>query len=151
MSAPVPATPHRLLRRPLPALSGLLVPADPAGGVRVVVVADASAAISDLLGSVLLDDVVAWATPGGVWVGVYLGEERATAPDNPRLSLIVTRLGLTDRAFHAAARGDALILGAGPAGADEGLTSDVVAEVGRCGVTVENAQGMTAGAYRAHG
>ena len=151
MSAPAPATPHRLLRRSPPALSGLLVPADPAGGVRVVAVADTSAAISDLLGSVLLDDVVTWATPGGVWVSVYLGEDRATAPDNPRLSLIATRLGLTDRAFHAAARGEALILGTGPTGTDEDLTSDVVTEVSRCGITVENAQGMTAGAYRAHG
>jgi hypothetical protein len=139
---------HRLSRRPPPVLSGLLVPADPAGVVRVVAVTDASAAISDLLGSVLLDDVVTWATPGGVWVSVYLGKDRATAPDNPRLSLIATRLGLTDRAFHAAARGDALILGTGPTGADEDLPSDVVAEVGRCGVTVENAQGMAAGACR---
>jgi hypothetical protein len=119
--------------------------------VRVVAVADASAAISDALGSVLLDDAVTWATRGGAWVSVYLDEDRADAPDNPRLSLITTRLGLTDRAFHATARGHALILGTDPTGTDDDLPSWVIAEVSRCGITIENAPGRAAWARRPRG
>ena len=99
-------------------LCGLLLPAVACEPVREVEVADSSAAISALLGGVLLDDAPVWKTPGRVWVTVYLGEYRAEAADNPRLSVAATRLGLTDRAFHALARGDALLLGASSTGAD---------------------------------
>jgi hypothetical protein len=41
-------------------LSALLVPADPARTLALRAVADTAAAISDLLGGVLLDDAVIW-------------------------------------------------------------------------------------------
>jgi len=118
-------------------LSGLLVPADPVREVFMVVVADTSAAISDALGGVLLDDAVTWAASGGAWVSAYLGEARAHERDNPRLSVIATRLGLVDRAFHTAARGDALIVGSLPTGVDVDLPARVVAEAARTGIPVQ--------------
>lgn len=124
-------------------LTGLLIPADPARPARVVAVDDASTAISDLLGEVLLDDAVTWRTPGGAWVSVYLGEDGAAAADNPRLSVVATRLGTTSRAFHVRARGDALILGTSPTGVDVDLPRSALTEAGRCGVPIEAAQTQT--------
>lgn len=131
---PAPRRPGRVR-----VLSVLLVPADLSRAVMLSVVQDTSTAISDALGAVLLDDAVSWPTCCGVWVSAYLGEDRATAPDNPRLCLIATRLGLTDREFHATARGDALIVGSLPTGVDVDLPSRVLAEAVRAGVPIEPA------------
>jgi hypothetical protein len=92
-------------------LSGLLVPADPGLPLSLRAVEDSSSAISDLLGGVLLDDPVTWCVGQEMFATVYCAEDRAGLPVNQRLSVVATRLGVTDRAFHAAARGDVLILG----------------------------------------
>lgn len=64
-------------------LSALLVPADAVRPLAVRVVRDSAAAISDLLGGVLLDDAVVWSLDGGVSVAVYQGEDRAGLPVVP--------------------------------------------------------------------
>lgn len=118
-------------------LSALLIPAEVARPVRLLPVADAATAISDLLGGVLLDDPVTWCSTVGTWISAYLGERRGGCGDNPRLSLVATRLGLTDRWFHACARGDALLLATRPGGVvDDDLPEAVVAAVRRSGLIV---------------
>jgi hypothetical protein len=104
--------------------------------VRVVVVPDSSVGFSDVIGGVLLDEPFAWVTPVGEWVHVYLGEGRTGAVDNRRLSIIMTRLGLTDRAFHEGAKGDALLLGANEAGADANIPTGVLVALTRCGIPI---------------
>lgn len=91
-------------------LSGLLVPADPDLPLSLCAVEDSTVAISDLLGGVLLD-ALTWDVDAEALVTVYSAEDRASLPVNQRLSVVATRLGIVDRAFHAAARGDALVLG----------------------------------------
>lgn len=115
-------------------LSGLLLPADPGLPLSLCTVKDSAGAISDLLGGVLLDFLI-WCVGDGAFATVYCAEERAGLPVNQRLSVVATRLGVTDRAFHDAARGDALILGV--TGQDQGVDVDVpapvVAAAHRCG------------------
>lgn len=99
-------------------------------------VADTAAAISDLLGGVLLDDAVTWSLGGGTSAAVYCAENRAGLLANQRLSVLATRLGIVDRAFHAAARGDALVLGATRQGRDIDVPDAIIVAVDRCGYPV---------------
>jgi hypothetical protein len=117
-------------------LTGLLVPADTGRPLALRAVADSAAAISDLLGGVLLDDAVTWNLGGGVCVSVYWAEDRADLPVNERLSVLATRLGIVDRTFHAAARGDALLLGATRQGRDLDVPRSVTVAADRCGYPV---------------
>ena len=117
-------------------LAGLLVPADAGRPLALRAVTDSSAAISDLLGGVLLDDAVTWNLGGGVFASVYWAEDRAGLPVNQRLSVLATRLGIVDRTFHATARGDALLLGTTRQGRDIDLPDAVAAAVDRCGYTL---------------
>jgi hypothetical protein len=117
-------------------LVGLLVPADAGRPLALRPVRDSAAAISDLLGGVLLDDAVIWNVGGGVGVSVYWAEDRAGLPVNQRLSVLVTRLGIVDRTFHAVACGDALLLGATRQGRDVDLPGWVAGAADRCGYTV---------------
>lgn len=117
-------------------LVGLLIPAGGTGPLWVVAVADRASAISDTLGGVLLDDPYTWCTAAGGWVSAYLGEGRHRRGDNPRLSVVATRLGVTDRRFHAATRGEALLLGTALTGVDRDLPEAVLAEVARCGLEI---------------
>jgi hypothetical protein len=112
-------------------LSGLLVPADTARPLALRTVQDSAAAISDLLGGVLLDDAITWALGGGVLVTVYRAEDRAGLPDNVRLSVLATRLGVVDRTFHATAHGDALLLGTTRQGRDLDVPDAVTTAVDR--------------------
>ena len=89
-------------------MSGLLVPADSAVPLSLCPVEDSATAISDLLGGVLLDDTHVLPLTDGTSVTIYQGEDRASLPVNDRLTVLATRLGIVDRAFHATARGDAL-------------------------------------------
>jgi hypothetical protein len=107
-------------------LVGLLVPADAGRPPATWAVTNSSAAISDLLGGVLLDDALTWDLGGEVSVSVYRAEERAGLPVNQRLSVLATRLGIVDRAFHATARGDALLLGTTRDGREVDLPAAVV-------------------------
>ena len=116
-------------------LSGLLVPADPGRSLAVCTVADSAAAISDLLGGVLLDDPFTWGLGEEASAAVYVAEDRAGLPVNQRQSVVATRLGIVDRAFHAAARGDALILGT-RADRDLDVPAAVVVAAHRCGYPV---------------
>lgn len=113
-------------------LCGLLVPADPGLSIALRTIEDSAVAISDLLGGVLLDDPLTWNLTDGISAAVYLGEDRADLPDNDRLSALATRLGIVDRVFHAAARGDALVLGATRHGDDLDVPDAVTAAAHRC-------------------
>jgi hypothetical protein len=117
-------------------MSGLLVPADLARPLALRAVADSAVSISDLLGGVLLDDAPTWYLGGGGCALVYQAEDRAGLPVNQRLAAIATRLGVVDRAFHAAARGDALILGATGQGRDTDVPDVVAAAADRCGYQI---------------
>jgi hypothetical protein len=117
-------------------LAGLLVPADAGRPLVLRAVADSAAAISDLLGGVLLDDAVTWNLGGGVCVSVYWAEDRADLPVNERLSVLATRLGIVDQAFHATARGDALLLGVTRQGRDVDVPGTVTVAADRCGYPV---------------
>jgi hypothetical protein len=99
-------------------------------------VQDSAAAISDLLGGVLLDDAVTWNLAGGVCMSVYRAEDRADLPVNERLSVLATRLGIVDQAFHATARGDALLLGVTRQGRDVDVPGAVAVAADRCGYPV---------------
>jgi hypothetical protein len=117
-------------------LVGLLVPV---GGVRpleLCAVADTAAAISDLLGGVLLDDTDTWNLGCGGFVSVYRAEDRAGLPDNQRLCMLATRLGIVDRALHTGARGDVLLLGATRHGRDTDVPVTVTAAADRCGYPI---------------
>ena len=122
----------------------LLVPADPAGQVQLMVVADSARAISDALGGCLLDDTTVGALPQGGWFtvyladGVYLAEgDVATLPGNPRAAALVARLGLVGRQFQARIRGPVLIAGLDPdTGADVDVPVEVVAAAEQTGLTV---------------
>jgi hypothetical protein len=117
-------------------LAGLLVPADAGRLLALRPVQDSAAAISDLLGGVLLDDAVTWNLGGGVCVSVCWAEDRAGLPVNERLSVLATRLGIVDRTFHATARGDALLLGTTRQGRDLDVPGVVAVAADRCGYPV---------------
>jgi hypothetical protein len=117
-------------------LAGLFVPAEAGRTLELRALADTAAAISDLLGGVLLDDTVTWSLGSGVFVSVYWAEDRAGLPINQRLSVLATRLGIVDRTFHATARGDALLLGATRHGRDVDLPDAVAGAADRCGYPV---------------
>jgi hypothetical protein len=117
-------------------LTGLLVPADTGRSLTLRAVADTAAAISDLLGGVLLDDAVTWNLGRGVSTSLYWAEDRVALPVNQRLSVLATRLGIVDRTFHASACGDALLLGATREGRDVDLPCAVALAADRCGYTV---------------
>ena len=117
-------------------LTGLLVPADAERPLSLRAVADTAAAISDLLGGVLLDNAEAWNLGRGVSASVYWAEDRAGLPVNDRLSVLATRLGIVDRTFHAAARGDALLLGTTRQGRDVDVPGAVAMAADRCGYPV---------------
>lgn len=119
-----------------PVLAGLLVPAADGRPLELCAVADTAAAISDLLGGALLDDTVTWSLGCGASASVYWAEDRAGLPVNQRLSVLATRLGIVDQAFHAAARGDALILGTTCQGRDTDVPATVTAAADRCGYQV---------------
>jgi hypothetical protein len=123
-------------------LAGLLVPADAGRPLALRAVADSAAAISDLLGGVLLDDAVTWNLGCGVCVSMYWAEDRTGLPINERLSVLTTRLGIVDRAFHAAARGDALLLGATRQGRDLDVPAAVTVAADRCGYPVAPATAL---------
>jgi hypothetical protein len=117
-------------------LSGFLVPADAGRPLGSRAVEDTAAAISDLLGGVLLDDPLSWDVSGGVFASVYRAEDRAGLPVNERLSVLATRLGIVDRAFHATARGDALLLGTTREGRDLDVPDAVAMAAHRCGYRI---------------
>jgi hypothetical protein len=120
-------------------MSGLLVPADLALPLTLCAVQDSATAISDLLGGVLLDDPLTWSLSGGVFATVYRAENRANLPVNQRLSVLATRLGIVARAFHAVARGNALllgVLGAAPGDIDLDVPATVTAAAERCGYRI---------------
>jgi hypothetical protein len=114
-------------------LTGLLIPADANRPLALLPVADSAASISDAIGAVLLDDGRHVPLPDGAFAAIYQPEDRTRLLDNPRLCLIVTRLGLVDRAFHAAARGDTLILGSTREHVDLDVPLQVVLAVRRAG------------------
>ena len=111
-------------------------PADAGRPLELRAVADTAAAISDLLGGVLLDNADAWNLGRGVSASVYWAEDRAGLPVNDRLSVLATRLGIVDRTFHTAARGDALLLGATRQGRDVDVPGAVAVAADRCGYPV---------------
>ena len=116
-------------------LIGLLIPADPDRAVTLCRVPDRIAAISDTLGAHLLDDVTVL-LPCGELICLYRSEEYARLPDNPRLAVVLTRLGVSDRQLQAALRGDALVLGSTSTGTvvDLDVPDHVVTACRRCGI-----------------
>jgi hypothetical protein len=117
-------------------MSGLLVPADSAVPLSLCAVEDSATAISDLLGGVLLDDACVLPLTDGTSVSVYQSEDRASLPVNDRLTVLATRLGIVDRAFHAAARGDALVLGTTRQDIDVDVPATVIMAADRCGYQI---------------
>lgn len=84
----------------------------------------------------MLDDAGVLPLADDEFVAVYQGEDRAGLPVNDRLSVLVTRLGIVDRAFHAAARGDALLLGVTCQAVDIDVPDAVTVAAQRCGYPV---------------
>lgn len=117
-------------------LTGLLVPAGLDRPLSLRAVADSAVAISDAIGGVLLDDAHHVRLPDGALAAIYRPENRTRLPDNPRLCMIATRLGLVDRAFHATARGDTLILGSTRERVDVDVPESVVSAAGRAGYRI---------------
>ncbi|HET9655357.1 MAG TPA: hypothetical protein VFP72_08380 [Kineosporiaceae bacterium] len=101
------ASPRRTIRV-------LLVPADAAGPVEVVTVADSARAISDTLGGYLLDDSTIGSLPPGELFTVYRADDVSTLADNPRAAALVARLGLVGRRLQARLRGPVLVAGLDP-------------------------------------
>jgi len=117
-------------------MSGLLVPANSTVPLSLRPVEDSATAISDLLGGVLLDDPRVLPLADGPAVTIYQGEDRASLPVNDRLTVLATRLGIVDRAFHATARGDALVLGVTRRTIDVDVPDAVTVAAHRCGYRV---------------
>jgi hypothetical protein len=98
---------------------GLLVPADLAAPVSVVLVRASAVGFSDTIGGGLLDDGLTGACEGGRF-GVYLDAERTAKglPGNDRAAVLLVRLGEVDRARLGGLRGDALAVGIDVRGGD---------------------------------
>jgi hypothetical protein len=67
---------------------------------------------------------------------LYQGENSANLPVNERLTVLATRFGIVDRAFHATARGDALVLGMACEAVDIDVPDAVTVAAHRCGYRV---------------
>lgn len=140
---PAPPRTGRPSRAP-GALTALLVPADPDRPLMLRPVTGSAVSISDAIGGVLLDGPFHIRLPSTPLAAVYRPEERTGLPGNARLSLIATRLGLTDRAFHTTARGDALILGAPREYLDTDVPDVVLRAAARAGALVRTPSPATA-------
>jgi hypothetical protein len=106
------------------ALYALLVPADRARAVTVLLVLDTAAVFSTALGEVPFDAVPA--THAGARCALYVPDDDTVRPDNPRAAVLAARLGLHDRAVQARLRGDVLVTGLHP---DHDKDQDVPADV----------------------
>lgn len=117
-------------------LMGLFVPADPARMVRVGPVRDSNVAISDALGGVLLEDAVCWRWDHGSWLTLYLGQGRDAGPDNPRLGVVLARLGMHERHVQRRLHGDGLVLGTTSDAQDVDVPYEVLEQVRHGGIAV---------------
>jgi hypothetical protein len=115
-------------------VSGLLVPADRDRPVVLLDLEDSSRLFSDVLGGGLLDDSTTTCTRSGDLVAVYLTMGRLCLPGNPRAAVLAARLGLHERGFLAALRGDMLLTGLDAMGADIDVPLDVLHQATRSAI-----------------
>jgi hypothetical protein len=114
-------------------VTALLVPSDLDRPVALLDLEDSSRVFSGVLGGGVLDDTSAL-THGGDVVAVYLTAERLRLPDNPRAAVLAPRVGLYARNLLAGLRGDVLLTGRDPMGADIDLPDEVLQGATQAGI-----------------
>lgn len=116
----------------------LRLPADDRIPVGLVRVTASATAFSDAIGGGLLDDTVDGLVDGCGYV-VYLDEHRVRKglPGNQRAAVLAARLGHVQRQWLADLRGDALIVGCAPSGADTDVPDGAIDAAARSGLQPE--------------